>query len=239
VTRNADPPRFVDPAADAPAELRELFRGGERDLPSSAELDSLAQRLSPLFASPPAPALSTTSVKLSKGATLLAIVSGLAVAGLLAYVALNRPSRANRPPVPARVSPQHSAAVAAPAPGELEPSAAPLGNVQASPAVDSRPNRGRAPSVSSGERDSKPSEAALLEQARHALRSDPARALSLTEQHQLRFPNGALKQEREVIAIEALRRLGRSDQSSERARLFQNQYPDSAHRRAVETGLSK
>jgi hypothetical protein len=83
------------------------------------------------------------------------------------------------------------------------------------------------------------SEAALLEQARSALTSDPARALALTRQHQARFPSGVLKQEREVIAIEALRRLGRSKAAADRAGSFERAFPDSAHRRAVESGLAK
>jgi hypothetical protein len=79
----------------------------------------------------------------------------------------------------------------------------------------------------------------LLERARQALATDPSRALALAQQHERLFPNGVLRQEREVIAIEALRRLGRSTQASERANQFETQYPASAHRRAVETGLSK
>jgi hypothetical protein len=82
-------------------------------------------------------------------------------------------------------------------------------------------------------------EAELLERARRSLSGSPNQALALTRLHQARFPKGALKQEREVIAIEALRRLGRANDAEQRAGTFEKQYPDSAHRRAVETGLGK
>src|SRR5262249_55501639 len=44
------------------------------------------------------------------------------------------------------------------------------------------------------------SEVRLLEQARGALSSDPARALALTDQHKRTFPRGQLVAEREVLA---------------------------------------
>jgi hypothetical protein len=50
----------------------------------------------------------------------------------------------------------------------------------------------------------------MLEQARVALGADPAGALAVTEAHAARFPRGKLGMEREFLAIEALRRLGRS-----------------------------
>ncbi len=46
-----------------------------------------------------------------------------------------------------------------------------------------------------------------------------------------------LRQEREVIAIEALRRLGKADQARERGSDFRREFPDSAHGRAVDRGL--
>jgi hypothetical protein len=82
-------------------------------------------------------------------------------------------------------------------------------------------------------------EVELLERARGALKSNPAHALSLTSEHKLRFPGGALAQEREVIAIEALKRLGRSDQASLRADEFAKNYPGSAHRRKLDAGVTR
>lgn len=72
-------------------------------------------------------------------------------------------------------------------------------------------------------------EFSLLEQAQRALRSDPQRALELTVRDAKRHPSGALAQEREVIAIEALAKLGRIDEARARARVFFQAFPGSAH----------
>jgi hypothetical protein len=72
-------------------------------------------------------------------------------------------------------------------------------------------------------------EVSLLEEAQAASRGDPQRALDLTDRDALRFPNGTLAQEREVIAIDALTRLGRMEDARARARLFFQAFPGSAH----------
>ena len=72
-------------------------------------------------------------------------------------------------------------------------------------------------------------EVSLLEEAHTASRGDPQRALDLTDRDALRFPNGALAQEREVIAIDALTRLGRMEDARARARQFFQAFPGSAH----------
>lgn len=59
-------------------------------------------------------------------------------------------------------------------------------------------------------------EAALLERARAALRSGPAQALAVTEEHLARFPSGQLSLEREILAIDALMALGRSAEARAR-----------------------
>ena len=80
------------------------------------------------------------------------------------------------------------------------------------------------------------SEAELLESARNALATSPARAFSLAEQHRTLFPGGVLAQEREVIAIEALKRLGRTDEATRRAADFARRYPGSAYRKKLDSG---
>ncbi|HEY5955336.1 MAG TPA: hypothetical protein VIV60_02235 [Polyangiaceae bacterium] len=82
-----------------------------------------------------------------------------------------------------------------------------------------------------------PTEASLLTRARAALGSDPERALALTQQHAQYYPNGALAQEREVIAIAALRALGRTDAANQRGNAFEQKYPGSAHRTKIEQTL--
>lgn len=60
-------------------------------------------------------------------------------------------------------------------------------------------------------------EARVLESARRSLEADPARALSLIDEHASRFPSGALSEERELLAVDALLRAGRTDAARERA----------------------
>jgi hypothetical protein len=74
------------------------------------------------------------------------------------------------------------------------------------------------------------SELSLLKRARDA---DPTQALALTAEHARRFPAGVLEQEREVIAIDALLRLGRGDAAAQRAKRFQTHFPGSAHARRL------
>ena len=76
-----------------------------------------------------------------------------------------------------------------------------------------------------------------MSRAQEVLARDPARALDLVRDHERRFDAGALVQEREVIAIEALKRLGKSDQAKLRADEFAKSYPSSAHRHKLDAGV--
>jgi hypothetical protein len=73
-------------------------------------------------------------------------------------------------------------------------------------------------------------ESALLTEARGRLRSGKPRA-ALAELRQLdqRFPRGALRQEREVLAIEALSAIGDDASARRRAHAFLKAYPASPH----------
>jgi hypothetical protein len=71
-------------------------------------------------------------------------------------------------------------------------------------------------------------EQALLDPARAALaHGDGAGALSLLEQHTRRFPDGALAQEREAMAIRALVLTGDGERAQRRADAFRAHYPGS------------
>jgi len=73
------------------------------------------------------------------------------------------------------------------------------------------------------------SEAEILRDARLALEQSPQIALSLTEQHRSEYPGGKFAQEREIIAITALVRLGRSGDAEARAARFRKAYPTSPY----------
>lgn len=80
---------------------------------------------------------------------------------------------------------------------------------------------------------SRPTEVALLRDAQLALRSSPSEALALTEQHRALFARGAMIQERELIAISALARLGRHSAVLARAAQFERDFPNSPYRKQI------
>lgn len=69
----------------------------------------------------------------------------------------------------------------------------------------------------------------MIDEARRALRSNAARALALTERCAEEFPSGAAATERNVIAIEALVRLGRAQEARARLETFEAVHPSSFH----------
>lgn len=75
----------------------------------------------------------------------------------------------------------------------------------------------------------------LLQEAMSA--SSPEVALATAERHLARFPGSPMAQEREVIAVEALVKLGRLDAARTRAERFRAQWPTSTHLVRLETLL--
>jgi hypothetical protein len=233
-----DPIRLTDPAAGAPEELRALFEAGTRDLPSQAQLTSLSQKLGPLLAPPagPAPAPATSSGSALTAGKLAAVAAAL-VGGAVLVASLTREVPEQVPearPLPAEPK---AAIPVAPPPVAPAPVAPPESATADAPSAPSASAERSAPRVD--RRSNAEVEADLLERARAALRSNPAHALALTSEHKLRFPGGALAQEREVIAIDALRKLGKSDQAALRADEFAKHYPGSAHRYKLDAGASR
>ncbi len=72
------------------------------------------------------------------------------------------------------------------------------------------------------------STAGLIEDAKRALATDPSRALDLAMQHERTY--GGLAEERDLVIIEALLRLGRKDDARPYASRFLRVFPASAHR---------
>lgn len=219
-----DPPRLSDPGSDASEPVRKLVEECRNDIATPAQLEDLETRLTPLLWAPP-----PISSPVGGGATgvsgilkLAAVAIAAGAAGGLFWMGTSKdPS-----------TPKSAAPVFAPRPRpQVVPTPAPAAPLP-SEAVSSEPKaRNAAPHnpVTSA------SEADLLGSAQVALGQDPSRALSLTEQHRAAFPAGALSQEREVIAIEALERLGRTADARARAERFLKAYPESAHRSKIES----
>ena len=157
-----------------------------------------------------------------------ALGAGLAVLTVIAVEVL--PSwLSSTPPLAPSSPPARSAAVLAPAPlasaaASSTPPLAPLPLPVAPPPLRSGARRPEAPPrpddppapAPARATDTLAAEAALLERARAALASSPREALQRTEEHAAQFPAGKLGMERELVAIDALSRLGR--RASARAR---------------------
>lgn len=79
----------------------------------------------------------------------------------------------------------------------------------------------------------------LVRRAQDALATDPARALSLADEHAGLFPRGELTQEREVVAVEALSKLGRKHDALVRARALLRRFPRTPYVAHLEKALGE
>lgn len=77
----------------------------------------------------------------------------------------------------------------------------------------------------------------LLERANASLVSRPQRTLSLAREHGQRFRRGVLVEEREMLAVQALIRLGRLDDARRRAEALRAAYPQTAYGERLTTLL--
>ena len=207
-------------------------------------------------AHPPAPgAIGAAAQPSVLSGALIGAALGVVVSGVgLMWPDKPEPPRA----APARViaAPATAVRVQRPAPSATEEAtAAPVrsattvrpvqaaGSASAAPVVESAAPAGTG-SAASAEAAPAPggggdaeTEAHLLQRAQDALGTNPGEALSLAEAHASKFPAGALGQEREVVAIQALLRLGRGDEARARGAKFLAAFPGSAHRRRIEALL--
>lgn len=193
--------------------LDDLLESARADEPSAEQLASLENKLAGLLV-PPTPGGAPAG-----GAAKLAIaVAGVTVVAAIAIVVVRAPS-----------PPQHPIADAAIA-TDATPSDATMPPPDAAVTVtpDATPPRERAPEQSLAV------EGAMLERARRALVDrDAGGALAICERHARRFPRGALREERERLAIEALVKLGRRREAVARVAAFDRAFPDSVQSERV------
>lgn len=77
-------------------------------------------------------------------------------------------------------------------------------------------------------------EMAIIREARQALRAArPEGALEVLDAHARAFPSGQMREDREVLRIEALCAAGKAPQARAEARLFLRSFPGSAHAQRV------
>jgi hypothetical protein len=176
--------------------------------------------------------LTVFGVWLVGGLTLGAGLSGLAYSFVVSDGPAPRPAVSvgvrGIPPEPQVTVPAAPAAPAALPSVRPNPDVRELGS--ATPAAQAARSTPASPVLAASE-----SELSLLKRARQAAQAEPAKALTLTAEHARLFRTGALEQEREMIAIDALLRLGQRAEAAQRAKRFQAQYPGSAHARRLST----
>jgi hypothetical protein len=247
---NADPrlPRWSEEGSEVPSELRQLLRASREQLGTGEEIAqlsrALAQHIGPAagLGGTTIAAVSTSWLALARWPAWLA--AGTAIGALVWYAASGARHAPQAAPVAApvqlvepRTAP--SAVEPSPAPPASEPARDDAGDTPREPPADTAQRPGPAPGKVHARppaQSSVPStrESALLQRAQSALAGDPARALALTDQHRRSFPAGALREEREAIAIQALRSLGREPEARARAARFETKYPNSVHRSRVQ-----
>lgn len=240
-----DPPRLLE-GNDEPARLLAAARS---ELPDSAQLDALAAKLGVLGglgssgagagpsagagAVPTAAAAATKVGLLVKlGGALLAVT---VVGATAAVLTSTRETATVAPVVTAAAS--TSASTSASTVEELPPppSLEPTPSAMTAPSAPRKSMKAfGAPEGAGAETAGPDAELQLLERAQDALRTRPAEALALVDEHARRFPHGMLAQEREVIAIEALAKSGRKNDAKVRAAAFKTRFPSSSHARRID-----
>jgi hypothetical protein len=257
--KEQDPTRLSKLGSEVPARLRDALGAARSDVPSAARVARIAARF-PASGAPAAPGSAGTAgapLPSALSGALVGAALGVVACGVGLLATTASPSEPRGQPV--ALAPQ-AATVGSPA-APLPPRAtAELGEPPASPTVSpvpkvalpsaahgspppsasapeplpAPPAAAPAPAVETGPVTNLAGEVQLLQRAQQALGANAAQALALTEEHKRRFPSGVLAQEREMVALEALVRLGRRDVARARAASFLAKFPESPHRRRIE-----
>lgn len=262
-----DPPR-LDAMSNEPPWLRDALGEARRARPGTGDLARLAERVSaatgvvvapPTDAPPPATSDGGTSGAGASGGAATAWWTGVTkigiavvlvggVGGGATYLATRGEAPVERAPMSAPAATSSSAVTApvveAATPTTVDSSSAsgPAAPRASSSAIaSSRPSTSPsivAPSAEPSSAAAREPETVLIERARKQLASSPSAALATTEAHARDYPRGALSQERDVVAIEALLRLGRRTDAERRAEAFRSREPTSPYRRRIERLLA-
>jgi hypothetical protein len=237
VSDENDPPRLSRGAgSDAERRLAALVSVSQSDVGSPEQVAALEARLLPLIGPPlaaPVGKVAATgkaaalggagAVKLAAaGAVVAAVASAVYFGAHGTSATQGGPAAATQQVAPAVHTEEPAVPVAPPEPAPAQPAPAPevVGSAPVAPAP-------------TGSHERAPSESELVGQAQAALSGNPARALALCDQHRRLYPRGVLVQEREVLAIEALQRLGRHSQAVARGERFLKAFPGSAHQSKI------
>jgi len=260
VSDGGDLRRWIEPTSQVSAGVRAIVRrAAAYDVPP-ARMTRLEARLGVLL--DPPPALATGDAPPGPGgpggaAWKLAawkLATGAAAVALLAagvHRLRHEPARRSveapavdradpgPPATPTLPTKPEAGSIAVPAPPAPQPTRRSM-----QPSAALRSTRGSV--VTPASREARPAppavdplaeEVRLIGAAQQAVRTEARQALELTGEHRRRFPDGVLAQEREVLAIEALVRLGRSRSARQRAADFIRLHPSSSYRVRIGAAL--
>ncbi|MBX3192296.1 MAG: hypothetical protein KF819_35225 [Labilithrix sp.] len=253
-------PLLDDADAGSPL-VRAALRGARADVPDAARMDALAKAIGAAVGGPggggdggPDAGAGggggggAGGAAVAAGATKIAIGGIVAVAAVGVAVIVGRGAQgdatvdvdagvqvaSNAVPMPSAAPMPSASASAAPSAPVLDVHALPAASVTAPKAVDAA-----APASASAEARDPAEEMKLLRRAQDALASSPAEALARCEEHAKTYPRGGLAEEREVLAVDALLRLGRRSEAESRAARFKAAHPGSAYVRRLDAILGR
>jgi hypothetical protein len=229
-----EPRRLLD-SADTSPEARELLRHARA--PQRLDPEAFHRSRRRLLTAAALPAAAGTFLWVQHAA--LGAVLGLAVTVTATVIPRAfAPERASSA-MTSNTAPAPTAPLAEPASittsEPLNPTPAPPRS-EPEPAPAPLVSNGPAPVESPAERLAR--EAKLLERARTSLRSSPGQALAILTDHERSFPDGALGPEREILAVDALVRLGRRNEAERRGRALTARFAGSLYEERLQRILS-
>jgi len=246
-----NPKRLSEPGSDAPEALREALKQARVPEVANGQARRVAEKLFPLLAAGAAAPLVTEGVgtvwpafKLSALAKTLGVAAGAGLALTAAFFAYpgNQPAPPKQsitraiPAVSARPATRPEAEKPEP-PAAAEddlgielPMALPEITITG-PAIRRAHDRGAARKAPA--KLDPAAELALLKSAQLMLEKRPKLTLALVGEHERMYAKGIFAQEREILAIEALLKIGARAEARERGERFLSSYPESAHVRRI------
>lgn len=222
-----EPTRWIEADGSTPR-LRELFQSAHptramtsteraRSAAAVARIAGTSAAVSPMFMR----RKPVAALLLARGAAALFVVGGV-------LIALSPGRSASPTPVAEVLSPITTASAA------MTEQALPMASTMSAPPASPQARTSLAGTATALTR-----ETALLDQARHLLRTDPSAALDLLEKHARANPNGRFYIERECLTIEAMIRLGRTSSARVRAQALRARTEGSADEGRVQQELGR
>lgn len=242
-----DPPRVDE---QAPKALLDFVRTARARSPDDAALDRMAKRLTATARATPAPKGVQRSDRMPAYVKVGVVVLAAGGIALLSWRVTHEPLPAvtTAPEIPRSVTQAATEPATMPSAEEAAPEPATPGRSEAISVDDLPVAAPRATPISGSGSTTRPTatsakpsptELELFKRAEAALSADPARALSLTSEQARLYAAGEFVQEREVIAVEALARMGRNEEALRRARALVERFPRTPYATRLEVAVGR